>query len=138
MKKFTLKSVLGTFFISYIIVLILPLLISQLLYWTSCSIIKNNIQNLNRIALSQTAASIDQMFLDIRSTGREILASEEVDSITYAKLPLNSIKRQKIGSFHKKLKERIAYSQYLESIHVYFNSIDYVASTEGFLPKDFF
>jgi len=137
-KKFTRKSVYSMFFISYLVVLILPLFISQLFYWTSLSAIKNSTLKLNRISLMQTASSIDQMFLDIRSTGQQLLSMEEVSSLTYAQLPLNTIKRLKIASFQKILRERIAYSQYLESIYVYFDNLEYVASTEGFLSLDSF
>ena len=138
MKKFTRKSVYSMFFISYLIVLILPLFISQLFYRSSLSAIKNSTLKLNKISLMQTASSIDQMFLDVRSTGQQLLAREEVGSLTYAQLPLNTVKRLKIASFQKVLKERIAYSQYLDSIYVYFNNLEYVASTEGFLSIDYF
>jgi len=132
------KSVLRMWVASYLAVLILPLSISVLLYWTSWSVTKRNTETINRAALEQTEASISRIFTDTRSLGMQIFSQQEVVSLAYATIPLNVVKREKVGSLQDNLRERIVYSDYITDIYIYFSHLGMAASTKGLLDKQAF
>jgi AraC-like DNA-binding protein len=134
----TKKSVLRVWLISYLLVLVLPLLVSLLIYSTALSVIGENAEKLNTIALSQTGMALDQIFSDVYTVGKRILNHEAVISLTYAERPLSSFKREKIGKLRANLEEYAAQGNYFRKMYVYFNRGNFAASTEGLYGTESF
>ncbi|MDR2103128.1 MAG: AraC family transcriptional regulator [Treponema sp.] len=124
--------------ISYLLVLILPLLVSLLIYSTAISVVRGNTEKINTIALSQTGIALDQIFSDVYAAGRRILNQEAVISLTYAERPLTSFKREKIGKLQAGLEEYAAQGNYFRKIYVYFRYGSFAASTEGLYGTESF
>ncbi|MDR0400738.1 MAG: AraC family transcriptional regulator [Treponema sp.] len=132
------NSVLRVWFISYLLVLILPLAVSVIIYLTAMGIIRKNTEEINTIALSQTGIAIDQFFSDIHAAGRGILNQEAVASLTYAERPLTSFKLEKIGNLRSSLDEYAAQGNYFRKIYVYFSLGGFAATTEGLYGTESF
>ena len=138
MKILRNKNVLWVWIVSYLFVLSFPLAASYLVYRSFLAIAVENVENLNSIALSQTASSIDSILNDIQSEGRQILNRQEVISLSFAESPLSVHKIERVGSFQTRLREHTAFSNYLRNIYVHFNNPKIVASTEGMFRQDSF
>jgi AraC-like DNA-binding protein len=120
------------------LVLVLPLLVSLLIYSTALFVTRENAEKINTIALSQTGMALDQIFSDVYATGKRILNHEAVISLTYAERPLSSFKREKIGKLRANLEEYAAQGNYFRKMYVYFSRGNFAASTEGLYGTESF
>ncbi|MDR3139519.1 MAG: AraC family transcriptional regulator [Treponema sp.] len=120
------------------LVLVLPLLVSLMIYSTAITVVRGNAEKINTIALSQTGIALDQIFSDVYAAGRRILNQEAVTSLTYAERPLTSFKREKIGKLQAGLDEYAAQGNYFRKIYVYFRYGNFAASTEGLYGTEAF
>lgn len=91
------KSLLQIWLISYLLVLIVPLVMSQILYQASYRALEENAASLSQSALSQTVSAMDRVAQEVQSLGRELLARQEVESLLYASTPLSAFKLEKAG-----------------------------------------
>ena len=130
------KSVIWIWLISYLLVLAFPLLASYFLYRFFITSTMENTERLNSIALSQTSAGVESVFIDIRNMGSQILSRPEALSISFSEKPLTIHKIERFGSFQTRLRDFILYSDYLRNIYVYFNELGLTASTEGMFGNE--
>lgn len=131
MEKSKKGSVFRTWVVSYLAVLLLPLIFSYIVYFYAYSIIKSNTATINEVALRQTEESVDRIFSELRSTGRQILTDEKVASLIWAPPPLTPVKLQKIGMLQSELSKKSAFGSYISEIYVYFYNSRVAASTTG-------
>lgn len=131
-------SVFRTWVVSYLAVLLLPLIFSYIVYSFAYGIIRNNTATINEVSLRQTEESVDRIFSEIRSTGKQILTDEKVVSLTWAPTPLTPVKLQKIGMLQSELAKRSAYGSYISEIYVYFKNPQVAASIGGIVRQDAF
>ena len=132
------NSLFTTWVVSYLAVLLLPLLFSWMVYHTAYGIIEKNISKINQITLAQTNESIDRVFGELMSTGRQILSDEKVLSLMYAPSPLTPAKLQRIGTLQSELTKKSAFGSYIKEIYVYFPAAQVAASTGGILKQESF
>lgn len=123
--------------ISYLLVLILPLLLSFWIFGSSRGIIQKNTEAINQLSFQQTEAAVDRVVTDVFGSGRRILMRREVDSLSYAAVPLNSFKRQNIASLQAALKEYSVFNPYIADIFVVFDQLQLAASTEGLMSVEY-
>jgi len=124
--------------ISYLVVLIIPLLLSLLVFGTSSDLVKRNTETINQLTLSQTSLSVNRIFLDASSIAKQLLAQQEITSLSYASLPLNTYKRENIGKLQGKIREQTAYSSYIRNIYIYFDRLKLCSSSKGMMSRDWF
>ncbi len=123
--------------ISYLIVLIVPLLVSQLFYRQSYTLANENAMEVCEIALEQTTASLDRTLNDVRSVSQELITRDEVVSLQYTNT-LTPIKRIKIADLKKDIIDKINYSNYISDIGIFFPNSEIGLSSDGFFADDEF
>ena len=69
-------SIPRSWLVSYLAVLLLPLLVSQSFYIFARELALQNAVSASSIALEQTSASINRIFQDIRGLGQELLTRQ--------------------------------------------------------------
>lgn len=121
--------------ISYLVVLIVPLLVSQLFYHQSYTLANENAMEACEIALEQTTASLDRALSDVRSISRELITREEVASLQYS-TALNATKRIKVADLKKEILTKINFSDYISSIGVFFTNGGIGVSADGFYATE--
>lgn len=121
--------------ISYLVVLIVPLLVSQLFYHRSYILANENAIEVCEIALEQTTTSLDRALWDVRSIGRELITREEVASLQYTKT-LNATKRMKIADLKKEILTKINFSDYISGIGIFFPHSGIGVSADGFYATE--
>lgn len=126
-------SVFRTWVVSYLVVLLLPLIFSSIVYSFVYGIIRNNTATINEVSLKQTEESLNRIFSELRSTGSQLLTDQKVVSLSYAAEPLSAIKLQNIGQLQYELNRRSAYGSYISEIYVYFHNSRVAASTSGII-----
>lgn len=131
-------SVMHIWLVSYLIVLIVPVLFGILNFTAANNVVKENNATINSLTLNQTALSVNRIFSDTESIGRQLLYQKEVTSLSYATMPLNTFKREKIASLQEKIREQTAFSGYIHDIFIYFPNPQICSSTQGFLESDSF
>ena len=133
MKKLQLKkSLLQIWLISYLLVLIVPLVMSQILYQASYRALEENAASLSQSALSQTVSAMDRVAQEVQSLGRELLARQEVESLLYASTPLSAFKLEKAGLLRNEMLTRAAYSACVTDVYLIFSRPGLVVSTRGY------
>ncbi|MDD2955326.1 MAG: helix-turn-helix domain-containing protein [Oscillospiraceae bacterium] len=118
--------------------LLLPLIFSYIVYSFAYGIITSNTATINEVSLRQTEESMDRIFSELRSTGRQIITDEKVISLTWAPTPLTPTKLQKIGALQSELNKKSAYGSYISEIYVYFHNAEVAASTSGIVRQPAF
>ncbi len=121
--------------ISYLVVLILPLIVSQLFYRQSARLADQNAAEVCDIALEQTILTLDRSMEDVRAVGRELLTRDEVQSLQYAG-SLNAVKRFKISQLNKALSRQVNYHASIDKIALVFTESGVATSTEGFYDSE--
>ncbi len=121
--------------ISYLVVLIVPLLVSQLFYQRSFTLANENAMEVCEIALEQTTISLDRALTDVRSITRELITREEVASLQYTET-LTSTKRIKIADLKKEILTKINFSDYIDGICIFFARSGIGVSSEGFYASE--
>lgn len=130
------KSVFYMWIISYLLVLVLPLMMSQLFYRVSSKALERNAESVSRTSLQQMAASLERVSADIAAIGQELTSRKEVESLSYAEGPLTNIKRERIRDLQSELQVRCAGSNYITDIFILFPHSGMVASTKGFFKTE--
>lgn len=124
-----------TWMISYLVVLVVPLLVSQLFYHQSYTLANENAMDVCEIALEQTTTSLDRALWDVRSISRELITREEVASLQYSET-LNATKRMKIADLKKEILTKINFSDYISSIGLFFTKSGIGVSADGFYATE--
>lgn len=133
------SRVFSVWLLTYLVVLIIPLIFSLFMFKTSSDLVRNNTETINGLTLDQTSSSVGRIYSDVNSMARQLLNQREVTSLSYADMPLNTYKRETIGDLQKKIKEQTAYSLYIREIYVYFGGLELSASsTRGMISKGSF
>lgn len=134
----TKNHVRNIWIISYLVVLVIPLLLSLLIFATSSDVVKRNTETINGLTLDQTSLSVNRIFSDASSIAKQLLAQQETASLTYASAPLNTYKRETIGKLQSKIREQTAYSSYIRDIYIYFDRLELCSSSKGMMTRDWF
>lgn len=134
----TKNHVRNIWIISYLVVLVIPLLLSLLIFATSSDVVKRNTETINGLTLDQTSLSVNRIFSDASSIAKQLLAQQETASLTYASMPLNTYKRETIGKLQSKIREQTAYSSYIRDIYIYFDRLELCSSSKGMMSRDWF
>lgn len=124
--------------VSYIVMMILPLIFSLIVYARSYNMIERNTIDLNDIVLSQTTNAVDRILSDLNNTSKQLLSDRNIYSLLYAEQPLNANKLITVREIQSDLSRYNALSSYGGEIYLYFSASHSAASTSGYLREDSF
>ena len=124
-------SIPRSWLVSYLAVLLLPLLVSQSFYIFARELALQNAVSASSIALEQTSASINRIFQDIRGLGQELLTRQEVASLQYA-AEISDTKKLKLAELRRELSLKLNFSGSVSRVALYFPRSGAGISSEGY------
>ena len=133
LKFFRNRSVLVLWLLSYILILCVPLVVTQLIVRETTALTEANMLALSEANLTRTQEGMDRVFYDIRAIARSLMTSNQALSLQYATRPFSATKLEKIGQFQTELRSKVTHNQMIREINVYFRYSGIVASSKEFL-----
>ena len=131
------KSVLLSLVVSYLFILLIPIVISGFVYFESTQIIEKEITKSNTVMLRQIQKSIDKKMADVQRLSTQIALSSEVNTIIYTKNPMDSRSRYLISQFQKELRNYKITNGFIDELYIFFHDVDYVMSSQTVYSIDF-
>ena len=123
------KSVIKEWIISYIIVLLIPIITVFVNYFYNVKVIRQEIYNSNELVLNNLANDMDKILEKERNFAGHILTSSEFGTLMYHK-ERDGVLYYNAGKLYEKIKN---YERLYEDMSciIYFSSTDYVVGTRA-------
>lgn len=132
------KSILFQYFISYILILLIPILFSIGVYSIAFKINRMQTEKINDALMAQVRMEIDQKIDDIKKILNQTALNDRVQVISR-----NSDNNQKknqvlFGEIVKELRVYLLADDSINDLFIYLNSTDAVISNEGYMSAETF
>ena len=132
------KSVRGGWFLSYILVLIVPLLLCLLLYNYSADIITAESKRIYGSALDQARIDLDSYLTEIKQTLSRTMQDQAVQRMVTTKKPLDGYDQLALVNTQSALLTIEAGHPNVTNVWVSLNNLDSVISSWGYLDQHLF
>mgnify|MGYP005837810125 CR=1 FL=1 len=126
------QSVFFSWLFSYVSVLMVPILISGVVYYEAANIIEVEINRANGALLKQVQQAIDNQMNDIQKVGLQIALNSNTTSLMYTKDHINDIHHYIAGKLIDDFRLYKLANGFIDNFYVYFKDINYVLSHETF------
>ncbi len=134
--NFKSSSVLVNWSISYVSILLIPILISIAVYYATSGILEKEIADTNRQLLKQVKNAIDSRLADIEKIGMEILFNQNIKSLSSQGQDL-----EKIGNYNSVIRELGVYkisNSFIDNLYIYLREENCAISSSSYLPGKYF
>lgn len=121
-KTIKIGKLLITWLISYLSILLIPIIISGIVYVKTASIVEKEINNNNLILLKQVQKLIDKKMLDVKQLGLQVAWNSKLVSLFYNDKPMNPEGRYSISRLQKDLRIYKVANGYIREIYVYLHN----------------
>ena len=139
MHRIRFKNLFIIIFTSYIIVLIIPIIMTGVIYFKSENVLQEQLVSSNFAVLNQTRKSVDDRLHEIDSLSNQILGNQRVNKLMYKN---ESVTPSNMLLFEDLLKDFSSYKNimpFVDDFFVYFYSMDYmVTSVNSAEPKFYY
>ncbi|MGG1552836.1 helix-turn-helix domain-containing protein [Paenibacillus ferrarius] len=129
--RFNKRSVWMTWLISYISVLLVPILISGILYTASWHVVESEVNRANNYALEQMEQAIDNSLGGIERLSMEISLNTRVNAFIATNQPLKDSDYYDLVSIASDLRVYQTANDFIEQIYIYFRNSDTVISSRN-------
>ncbi|MGG1517594.1 helix-turn-helix domain-containing protein [Paenibacillus oryzisoli] len=129
--RFNKRSVWMTWLISYISVLLVPILISGILYTASWHVVESEVNRANNYALEQMEQAIDNSLGGIERLSMEISLNTRVNAFIATNQPLTDSDYYDLVSIASDLRVYQTANDFIEQIYIYFRNSDTVISSRN-------
>ncbi|WP_212983972.1 helix-turn-helix domain-containing protein [Paenibacillus cineris] len=123
------RSVIVTWLISYITVLMVPILISIVLYFITYQQVKTETNRSNALLLEQMEMSIDSKLKGLEQLSLEIALNRNISSFSSVDPPLSDAQYYDLFQISESLRTYKNANDYIEQIYVMYTNSDTVIST---------
>ncbi|OMF57303.1 hypothetical protein BK138_01395 [Paenibacillus rhizosphaerae] len=123
------RSVIVTWLISYITVLMVPILISIVLYFITYQQVKTETNRSNALLLEQMEMSIDSKLKGLEQLSLEIALNRNISSFSSVDPPLSDAHYYDLFQISESLRTYKNANDYIEQIYVIYTNSDTVIST---------
>lgn len=123
------RSVIVTWLISYITVLMVPILISIVLYFITYQQVKTETNRSNALLLEQMEMSIDSKLKGLEQLSLEIALNRNISSFSSVDPPLSDTHYYDLFQISESLRTYKNANDYIEQIYVMYTNSDTVIST---------
>lgn len=123
------RSVIVTWLISYITVLMVPILISIVLYFITYQQVKKETNRSNALLLEQMEMSIDSKLKGLEQLSLEIALNRNISSFSSVDPPLSDAHYYDLFQISESLRTYKNANDYIEQIYVMYTNSDTVIST---------
>lgn len=130
------RSVLVNWSLSYISILLIPVIISMAVYISSENILKTEITRTNSQLLNQVKNAIDNRLKDIERTALQMSFNQNVKSI-----PSHTTHFDKIANYNSIIRELRVYklsNSFVDNFYIYIRENECAVSGSSYLPEKFF
>lgn len=129
-KKILFKknSILFTWLVSYMTMLLIPIIISSITYMETQKLLENEISHSNETVLKQAQQNIDVILSDMQRLLMEISYNPRIQDVLSARQSLSDLQRYTLFKAKDDLKMYQASNKYLYDFYIYFEHIDTVLS----------
>lgn len=124
-------SVIFTWLISYVLILLIPVVISTIIYVRAASIVETEINRANESILMQIQQEVDSKLRDIRKICMELGMDKKVIEVANMNEPVNDQEYYKIIDFARDLKIFKAGNEFLDGLYIYFRKNDVILSSNA-------
>lgn len=138
MKIFNFKSssILINWSISYVSILLIPLIISVVVYIASGNILEREIAVTNKQLLNQVKNAIDSRLKDIEKIGIELLFNQNIKGLSTQDTSIETI-----GSYNTVIRDLGVYkisNSYINNLYLYLQGNKCAISANTYLPEKYF
>lgn len=129
--RFNKRSVMVTWLTSYISVLLVPIIISGILYTASWHVVESEVNRANNNALKQMEMAIDNSLGGIERLSLEISLNKQVNAFINTAQPLSDNDYYDLVTISNDLRVYQTANEYIEQIYLYYKNSDTVISTRN-------
>ncbi|MBA2937263.1 helix-turn-helix domain-containing protein [Paenibacillus sp. CGMCC 1.16610] len=123
------RSVIATWLVSYLSVLLVPIVISMILYSATHSLVEKEINRANELLLTQIEMSIDSKLKGLEQLSLEVALNKNVSSFANVEKPLFDDQYYQLFNIAESLRTYQRANDYIEQIYVMYANSDTVVST---------
>jgi AraC-like DNA-binding protein len=127
--RFSTRSVLVNWLVSYISVLLVPILISGVIYTATWHVIESEVNRANESLLKQIEQAIDSNLAGIERLSVEMALSKRLAGFISVAKPLKDEQMYDIVEIVDDLRKYKVANDYIDQIYVYYKNSDTVVST---------
>jgi len=130
-------SIFTSWLISYLTILLIPVIISGFVYYNTSNIIKNEITRANTAILRQVVQVIDGGMQEIWNLCLQLAFNDKISALRYIKKPFENVERYNISRVvRNEMTLSKAISSFINSYYIYFRNGDFVLRPGGYYePK---
>ena len=121
-------SVIFTWLISYLVMLLIPIIIGTVIYVQTNKLLENEINNSNTYALSRVRQDIDGLLQDIQRILSEISLNKRIREMLIIKGEPSDIQRYNTREVIEDLKLYSLHSEYIFDFYIYFENMELIMS----------
>lgn len=121
-------NIFVSWLLSYILILLLPIIISSFIYTKSVNIVTNEINLTNKALLKQVQQTLDNQFQNVMKFGWQINQNPRLQTAMYSKSDLDADQRYLFYQISEDLKNYQALNSSIESSYIYIKNKDIVIS----------
>lgn len=138
--KISLKSpsILLTWFVSYCLILLVPILIGTVIYVKSEEIVEKEIINVNTARLKQSQQAIDNGIDDVNRFVYQVVLDKKLQQLSQFKNPLNDSDYYKVYEVLENLSNYKSVTAMIGSYYIYLKNSDRVLNSSGLTAKESF
>ncbi|NOV03712.1 helix-turn-helix domain-containing protein [Paenibacillus planticolens] len=129
--RFNKRSVMVTWLTSYISVLLVPIIISGILYAASWHVVESEVNRANNNALKQMEMAIDNSLGGIERLSLEISLNKPVNAFINTSQPLTDNDYYDLVTISNDLRVYQTANEFIEQIYLYYKNSDTVISTRN-------
>lgn len=132
------KGVAYSWLISYISILLIPLLITGVLFIGIERIVNNKISSMNRSILSQIRGTLDNIFDSVYKSSLQIELSAELNAVLYLDEEMDGNSAYSQYRLSEYIRQYTIYNDYIDDVIVYLNQSGYsITSKSSYEPALF-
>ena len=138
-RKLRFRNLFLVIFISYLVVLILPLVMTSTIYFRSERIVKEQIIDSNQAVLKQMKKTIDNRLDEIEKLSSQIFLDQNTQLLMYTHGTLNEARRLKMVTLLNSYSSYKNITPFIDDFMVYFYNLDYLmTSSKACDPRFYF
>jgi two-component system response regulator YesN len=134
------NSVFIRFFISYVVILFIPITIGSYAYWEAIKVVEQDASDLNMAVLEQGRDVVDGYLNEINSTARQMALNLRTNKVMYISKSVKTTDIYTIMELQKMLSSYILTNDFLKYYYIYFKNGDIIITPDTFYssPKTFY
>ncbi len=125
------QSLFARWLVSYLSMLIIPLVICLVIYHQSVQIVENELQKAHMASLKQTQQILDNKLLELTHISQSLAMNAQLRSLVYSQNLTNSTQQYTTVEVMNTLKSRQLANSLISQMGVYFTSAGYVLTGTG-------